>query len=184
MHFLKISVIYFMVFVLHGHPVSSQTTHETAFFPFLGTFTGQAVFITSRGLAKRDLELVVRREHPGFSLEWTTISQSLSGKLKRKNYFLSFQPAKRKGFYASTDKIDRFGSKIPIDLLAGDPQVSAKIDGKTMTVYVVLITDDGAHEVQTYERTLVAGGGMRLKFSRVRNGKSLKTIEANLHRKE
>jgi len=184
MRFLKIMLLVGLMFVQQTHSIKAQTTPETAFFPFLGTFTGQAVFFTPNGLAKRDLELVVRREHPGFSLEWTTISQSLSGKLKRKKYFLAFKPAKRKGFYASTDKIDRFGSKIPIDPLAGDPQVSAKIDGKTMTIYVVLITEDGSHEVQTYERTLVAGGRMRLRFSRVRDGKPLKAIEARLSYKE
>ena len=127
---------------------------------------------------------MVRRERPGFSLEWTTISQKKSGKLKRSNYFVAFKPGKRKGFYVSTDKIDRFGSKVPIDPLAGDPQVSAKIEGKSMIVYAVIITEDGAHEVQTYERTLIAGGRMKLKFSRVRDGKPLKSIEATLNYKE
>ena len=47
----------------------------------------------------------------------------------------------------------------------------------------MLITDDGKHEVQTYERTLVPGG-MELNFSRVRDGKPLKAITAKLQSKE
>jgi hypothetical protein len=52
-----------------------------------------------------------------------------------------------------------------------------------MTVYVVLITDDGRHEVQTYVRTLVPGG-MELTFNRVRDGNPLKTISAKLRSKD
>ncbi len=181
MQFLRFITLAVAVVLLSAHTAKAQSTPETAFMPFLGKYTGQAVFVTPTGLAKRNLEVVVRREHPGFSLEWTTISTKLSGKLKRSNYFVVFKPGKRKGYYTSTDKIDRFGSKVPIDPLAGDPQVWAKIDGKSMTVYAVLITEEGAHEVQTYERTLMAGGKMKLKFSRVRDGKPLKSIEAILN---
>lgn len=59
----------------------------------------------------------------------------------------------------------------------------AKIEGQTLTVYASLIADDGAHEVQTYERTLVPGG-MRLKFSRVRNGEAIRAIEVDLKNKD
>ena len=159
----------------------AQTTGD--FQPFLGDFVGQVVYAGPAGLAKRDLEVSVRRERGGFSLKWTTISQKSSGKLKRAEHFVAFAPAKRPGFYAATDRINRLGVRIPIDPLAGDPQVWAKINGKTMTVYAVLITDDGKHEVQTYERTLVPGG-MELNFSRVRDGKPLKAITAKLQSKE
>jgi hypothetical protein len=93
----------------------------------VGDFTGQVVYAGPAGLAKRDLEVSIRRERSGFSLKWTTISQRASGKLKRAAYFVAFAPAKRPGFYLSTDRIDRLGARIPIDPLAGDPQVWAKI---------------------------------------------------------
>ena len=153
------------------------------FQPFIGDFTGHVVYAGPAGLAKRDLEVSIRRERGGFSLKWTTISQRASGKLKRAEYFVAFAPAKRPGFYLSSDRITRLGARIPIDPLAGDPQVWAKISDKTMTVYAVLITEDGKHEVQTYVRTLVPGG-MELKFNRVRDGQPLKTISAKLRSKD
>lgn len=181
MRTFKVIFIIGLLLALPWRAPSAQTAAN--FQPFIGDFTGQVVYAGPAGLAKRDLEVSIRGERGGYSLKWTTISQTSSGKLKRAEHFVAFAPAKRPGFYASTDRINRLGARIPIDPLAGDPQVWAKISGKTMTVYAVLITEDGEHEVQTYERTLVPGG-MELKFNRVRDGKPLKTISAKLQSKE
>jgi hypothetical protein len=181
MRTFKVVFIIGLLLALPRGAAMAQTADD--FQPFLGDFTGQVVFAGPAGFAKRDLEVSIRRERGGFSLKWTTISQKSSGKLKRAEHFVAFAPAKRPGFYAATDRITRLGARVPIDPLAGDPQVWAKISGTTMTVYAVLITDDGKHEVQTYERTLVPGG-MELKFNRVRDGKPLKAISAKLQSKE
>ncbi len=67
-----------------------------------------------------------------------------------------------------------------IDPLDGDPQLlMCKIEGATMTVHASQLMDDDVFEVQTYERTLIPGG-MKLKFSRVRNGEATRAIEAEL----
>lgn len=150
---------------------------------FVGDYSGQVVIETPTGLAKRDLDVIVRREKDGFSLEWSTETQRPDGRIKSDRYFVAFKPAARPGYYAPTDKIDRFGKRIPIDPIAGDPQLMAKIEGQTMTVYASLVADDGAHEVQTYERTLTPGG-MKLKFSRVRNGEAIRAIEVDLKNKD
>ena len=150
---------------------------------FVGDYSGQVVIETPTGLAKRDLDVIVRREKDGFSLEWSTETQRPDGRIKSDRYFVAFKPAARQGYYAPTDKIDRFGKRIPIDPIAGDPQLMAKIEGQTMTVYASLVAEDGAHEVQTYERTLTPGG-MKLKFSRVRNGEAIRAIEVDLKNKD
>ncbi len=160
-----------LLLALPWRSLMAQTTGD--FQPFIGEFTGQVVYAVPAGLAKRDLEVTIRRERGGFSLKWTTISRRASGKLKRAEHFVAFAPAKRPGFYAATDRIDRPGARIPIDPLAGDPQVWANIAGRTMTVYAVLITEDGKYEVQTYKRTAVPGG-MELKFNWERRGKPSK----------
>lgn len=157
--------------------------YGTDFSQFVGDYSGQVVIETPTGLAKRDLDVIVRREKEGFSLEWSTETQRPDGRIKSDRYFVAFKPAQRAGYYAPTDKIDRFGKRIPIDPIAGDPQLMAKIEGQTMTVYASLIADDGAHEVQTYERTLVQDG-MKLKFSRVRNGEPVRAIEVDLKNKD
>jgi hypothetical protein len=154
------------------------------FSPFVGDYTGQVVIGTANGLEKRDLDVSVRRETEGFSLEWSTETQRPDGRIKSDRYFVAFKPiANRPGHYLPTDRIDRFGKRFPINPLDGDPQLTAKIDGKTLYVYASLITEDGAHEVQTYERTLVPGG-MKLKFGRVRNGEAIRAIEVDLKTKE
>jgi hypothetical protein len=164
-------------------PTSAQTKGGD-FSPFVGEYVGQVVIGTASGLSKRDLLVVVRRESDGFSLEWTTETQRPDGRIKSDRYFVAFRPSPGKpGFYVPTDKIDRLGARVPLNPLDGDPQLIAKIDGQTMTVYAQLIADDGAHEVQTYERTLVPGG-MKLKFNRVRNGEPQVAIEADLKTKE
>jgi hypothetical protein len=160
-------------------PLAAQN-FRTDFSPFVGEYEGQVVFTTAAGLSKRDLLVVVRREGDGFSLEWTTETQRPDGRIKSDRYFVAFKPATGKpGFYIPTDKIDRLGARVPLNPIEGDPQLVAKIEGQTLTVFASLIADDGAHEVQTYARTLVPGG-MKLKFSRVRNGEPQKAIEADL----
>ncbi|NQV57291.1 MAG: hypothetical protein HQ503_15640 [Rhodospirillales bacterium] len=164
-------------------PLRQGSAQDGAEFqPFIGDYVGQTVFAAAQGLAKRDLDVSIRRETGGFSLKWVTVSHKPNGKSKRSEYFVVFKSSKRPGFYISTDRINRMGGRVPIDPLKGDPQVWAKIQGKTLTVYAVLITDSGAHEVQTYIRRLVPGG-MKLKFDRVRDGKPLKSISATLKTK-
>ena len=77
---------------------------------------------------------------------------------------------------------DAFGHSEPLDPLKGEPYVWADIEGPTLRVHALLITDDGGYEMQVYRRTLTADG-MTLEFSRNRNGKELKTIYGNLQRK-
>ena len=43
----------------------------------------------------------------------------------------------------------------------------------------MMVTDDGGYEMQVYDRT-ITGNGMDLKFSRVRDGKTLKLITGSL----
>jgi hypothetical protein len=56
-----------------------------------------------------------------------------------------------------------------------------QLNGQTLTVHAMLITDDGGYEMQTYERTLVEGG-MILKFLRNQNGVEMRTIIGKLKR--
>ena len=53
------------------------------------------------------------------------------------------------------------------EIFVTDP-IYAKIEGNKMTIFAHLITADGHHEVQTYERILVPGG-MTLNFTRARD---------------
>jgi hypothetical protein len=151
--------------------------------PFVGEYVGQAVFTTPKGLSKRDLDVVVRREKDGFSLEWTTDTQRPNGRIKSDHYFVAFKQTARPGFYVPTNKIDRFGQAVAIDPLVGDPQLLARIQGQTLTVFATILEEDGTVETQAYDRTLVPGG-MKLRFKSVRNGMPQKDITADLKIKD
>jgi hypothetical protein len=152
--------------------------------PFVGDYVGEVVVETPTGLAKRESEVIVRREQDGFSVEWSTDTVKPDGKIKSDRYFIAFKPSPRPGIYLPTNKVQRMGETVKVDPLDGDPQLLlSKIDGKTLTVYASQLMEDGVFEVQTYERTLVPGG-LHLKFSRVRNGEAIRAIEADLKTKD
>ena len=94
---------------------------------------------------------------------------------------VEFIATKRPNIYSSAMKTNVFGGRQALDPLKGDPYVWARIDGQTLTQYVMIITDEGGYEMQTYERTLIASG-MSLRFSRVRVGKVLKEVNGTLER--
>jgi hypothetical protein len=77
---------------------------------------------------------------------------------------------------------DLFGQAVPLDPLEGDPYVWARIDGDTLSVHALLITETGGYELQAYNRTLIEGG-LRLEYSRVRDGKVLRTVTGVLTRR-
>ena len=116
----------FIIGLLLALPWRAGLAEGADFQPFIGDFTGQVVYAGPAGFAKRDLEVSIKRERGGFSLKWTTISQRASGALKRAEHFVAFAPAKRPGFYVSTDRINRLGARIPIDPLAGIPRSGPK----------------------------------------------------------
>jgi hypothetical protein len=177
------SPIWLVVLVLawSGGGASAQPA-PADYKPFLGHYTGQVMMETSSGPAGRELEVLIRQETEGFSLEWSTDTVRPDGRIKSDTYFIAFKPTPRPGIYLPTNEVKRMGVTVQMDPLGGDPQLLlCKIDGKTMTVHASQLMEDGVFEVQTYERTLTAGG-MHLKFSRVRNGESTRAIEADLKR--
>ena len=65
--------------------------------------------------------------------------------------------------------------------MQGEPYVWARLNGDTLSVYSLFVTDEGGYEIQQYDRTLVAEG-LRLKFQRLRNGTPLRSVTTVLKR--
>ena len=78
-------------------------------------------------------------------------------------------------------KTNVFGGRVALDPLKGDPYVWARITGDTLTVFALLITEDGDYEMQVYDRTLTPKG-LDLVFLRTRHGKEPALIKAILTR--
>ncbi len=172
-----------LVFALvMGVSVTADTSSSGRIDAFIGHWQGLGITQDQgkaefSGLINRDLDVQIEREGDGFKVNWTTVhvKQAMSDQhyVSRKSAWISFVPTKR-------DSVFRMkGSADPID---GQPYSWARISGKSLMLYWIVVTDNGSYELQSYERTLLGRDEMVLKFLRVRDGKRLRTVIGRLGR--
>jgi len=149
---------------------------------FVGEYRGSAKVESGSDSHQRDLDVEIQSTDKGFSVRWKTVISKSSGKVSSREYAVNFEPSGRSDIYASAMKPGLFGGSKPLDPMKGDPYVWARIEGSTLTVYAMLITDSGEYEMQVYERTLAAGG-LKLNFTRYRRAQVLSHVEATLLKK-
>lgn len=154
---------------------------DVAIDAFFGRYEGVAISGPLDGLTTRDLGVVVAPDDEGFRVEWTTTTRRPDGTRKRKAYAISFQPTRRDSVFASAMRRNKFGARVPLDPMRGDPYVWARIVGDTLTVYAMLIVDDGSYEIQVYDRTLTETG-LRLEFRRMSGGDTKRAVSGDLTR--
>jgi len=162
--------------------VTSSLADSGTLQKFFGNYVGQSISLADQGLSERDLAVTIKPYHEdGFSLDWTTITKRPEGRTKHQSYSVAFEPTPRHGIFRAAQRRNMFGHFVPLDPMAGEPYLWAHLDDETLTVQALLITEDGGYEIQTYERRL-APHGLDLTFSRVEDGKILKTINGVLRR--
>ncbi len=150
--------------------------------PFIGEYEGHVKLIDGDREVERDLGVKVSKTKKGFNIKWTAATRKPNGKLKTKKYTIDFLPTRRSNVFAAAMKTNVFGGKEQLDPMKGDPYVWSRITGNTLTVFALLVRDDGGYELQVYDRTL-GSEGLQLKYSRIRDGEPLRTIETLLRRK-
>ena len=148
---------------------------------FIGEYEGTGIADPHGNLTIRDLKVRISKTEEGFKVSWVSVSRGSGGNIKRKSYTVEFQPSKREGVYSAAMRTDLFGNRVPLDPMAGDPYVWARIDGDTLTVYAMLINEEGGYEMQVYERMLTPTG-LDLAYFRVSDGVILRTVTAELKR--
>ena len=149
---------------------------------FFGTYEGKSSSVTGEKVSDRDLRVSIRQhEKKGFTVEWSTTIRKKNGKLRTKELSINFYPVNRPGMYESAMRRDVFGHLVPFNPIAGDPYVWAGLDGDTLTVSALYLIDGGGYEIQVYKRTLTEAG-MSLDFERVRDGKQVTRVLAELER--
>jgi hypothetical protein len=146
---------------------------------FYGTYTGEAVSESGNELDKRDISAEITPQGKGFKVKWTVVIKRGKDQPRRVEYTITFLPSKRADIYSSAMRTDVFGNAVPLDPLAGDPYIWARIEGPKLWMYALFVTETGGYEMQTYERTLVPGG-MDLRYSRIRDGEVLRTVTGKL----
>jgi hypothetical protein len=163
-------------------PATSSLGNSGILQKFFGSYTGQSISLADQGLSERDLAVTIKPyQNEGFSLDWTTITKRPDGKTKHQSYAVAFEPTPREGIYRAAQRRNMFGHFTPLDPMAGEPYLWAHLSDDTLTVQALIITEDGGYEIQTYERRL-APHGLDLTFSRISDGKILKTIDGVLRK--
>lgn len=148
---------------------------------FVGTYTGESDAVLEGETEPRDLSATIALTKDGFSVTWTSVVYRRDGRRTAKAYTIEFLPSERDGIYGSAMKMNVFGKQVPLDPLKGEPFVWARLDGDTLSVFSLFITEDGEYHMQEYHRTL-ADGGLDLLFRSLSHGDPQKEIRARLKR--
>ena len=148
---------------------------------FFGEYVGTTVVDEGNALSKRDLHVKIGAASKSFRLSWTTVIRKPDGREKTSENAFEFRPSGRAGIFVSAVRKDMFGNQVPLDPLKGESFLWAKIVRDTLSVYAMVINDEGAIELQIYDRTLT-DYGLELKFSRFSEGWLTKAITARLDR--
>lgn len=156
---------------------SVQTARAEMFSPFLGKFEGHVD--TEEG--ERDLTVEIVEEKRGFRVNWSARILKTDGREKERAYSVWFVKTERPGIYRSAVKPNAFGGFVPVDPMKGEPYSWVQIRDQEMTMYALVVRDDGGYDMLSYKRQLTETG-MHLSFSRVRDGKPLRGIDADLKR--
>ncbi len=176
---MRIAAIVGFFFILHETPLAAQGIDQ-----FVGKFEGKATAMSGDDRSARDLTVIISRteDGKGFVVDWKTVIHRTDGGDDQRHERVRFLPTKRPNVYSAGSKADMFGKLVPIDPISGDAYYWARIRGKTMSVFNIIVTEQGGYEMQVYHRTVKDGDAMTVEFSRVRDGEPLRAITSELKR--
>ena len=145
---------------------------------FFGKFEGGGVAKNDDslyfGVTARDFDVAIAPEGSGFSVAWTSVIRGGgtpgNPDVRRKSSSLTFVPGNRPAVWRAVTSGD------PV---AGAEAAWARITGNTLSVYLMIVRDDGAYEIQKYDRTLSISG-MELTFTRIRDGEEVRSVKGRL----
>jgi len=170
-------IFFLLTLILVYPPAHAVEEYE----PFIGEFKGKYTSDDGGVENSRDLSVSIHEINDGFNISWKTTTFKKK-KPKTKSYSIDFIETHREHIYKAAQKKNVFGGREPLDPMKGEPYGWARIDGPKLTVYALVITENGGYEMQTFDRILLGDNNLHLKFSRIRDGETMKTIDANLQR--
>ncbi len=162
-------VIPLFVALLLAFPAMAKDASINAFF---GQWRGNALSESDGSVyfqvTARDLDVQVAGADNGFTITWNTIQRQKGSTADptavNKSTTKAFVSAGRPNLWRATDTVDPMQGVY----------AWANIRNNTLT-----IGDDGAFELQIYERTLT-GEGMTLRFARHRDGEQVRTAKGRM----
>ncbi|KAA3624928.1 MAG: hypothetical protein DWQ08_09835 [Proteobacteria bacterium] len=161
--------------------LSSTPGFASDYDRFVGEFTGMFIPVDAEKGEVRDLGVTIREINNGINISWVTTTFDDDAQ-KTKKYSIDFLETERENILKAAQRKNLFGGRDPLDPMKGEPFAWARINNETLSVYVMLITDDGGYELQTYDRTLTQNGDLVTQYSRIRNGALIRALKATLNR--
>jgi len=145
---------------------------------FYGQFQGGGVAENDDslyfGVTARDFDVNIQPAESGFSVTWTSVIRGggSPGKpdTRRKTSMRTFKSTARAGVWQAVE------SKDPV---TGGELCWARIRDNTLSVFLMVVRDNGAYELQQYDRTLLATG-MEMTFTRLRDGEKVRRVKGRL----
>lgn len=164
--------------LLAGEPALAAPAEYERFY---GEYVGEAASGADGDNETRDIQATIGPAKRGFTIKWRMGVRTGGAEGRRIDYEMTFLPTARTGIYSAAMRLDAFGNGVPLDPIKGDPYVWARIDGPRLLLYALTISDEPGYEMQVYERALEPGG-MSLKYSRVRDGRVVRTFAGKLRK--
>lgn len=160
----------------------AATAQEVGLPAFFGRWEGTGIAEDPDNLffsmTARDLDVRIEPVGDGFTVAWTTLirvgDDTANPEIRRREASLTFGPRSPMGFYPS------LGSSDP---LTGGVMSWARLEGRTLTVHQMVMTEGGGYALTSYARTLAAPG-MDLVFRRDQDGEITRTVRARLVKTE
>jgi len=158
--------------------ISAAHAADLGIKAFFGKFQGGGVAENEDslyfGVTARDFDVDIQPTEQGFSVTWTSVihggGQPGRPETRRKTSTRTFKPSNRPGIWES------ISSKDPVN---GGELSWARIRENTLTVFLMTVRDDGAYELQQYDRKILPTG-MELVFTRLRDRDTVRTVKGRL----
>lgn len=146
---------------------------------FFGRYEGRGIELEQGTVAQRAMTVEIGPTDDGFNVTWSTTTFGNADLRDTKSYSVNFTDSRRENIFASQMRMNKFGGRVPLDPLKGDPLIWARLIDATLTVYAMRITAEGSYDLQVYNRTLV-DGGLRLAYTRFLEGQAVRTVDGFL----
>ena len=150
--------------------------------PFFGAYVGVAEVEDPKtgDVRQRDMDIVIEPyREDGFMIHWINVTlvdgrRDLPG-VERRVQTALFEKSDDRDMYVEVSENNPFREREETEPMRGDPVRWASIDGNTLHVYAFVVTEDGAYELQIYDRILT-DKGIDIRFQRIVDDEVLRRI--------
>jgi len=167
------------VLVLLLSPARAGAQDALSLDAFFGRWEGSAISQRAdeptMGYGVRDLDVRISETADGFEIAWVTVFQDAG---------LAAQDAEPKR-RLTTARFAQIGPSAWIGERADGPGAGlthswARLEARSLFVYVLEIDESGLYDLSRYVRTLSPAGVMDLRFTRTRDGATLRRVTGSL----